>query len=143
MRELAEERDDRTPSGFEPDTLLPTQFFDRLRARERSGEWRLMVAILQDAVDVYLKQAGAKDAHHERLFAEAEEWIEERIEERDGRYVFSFESICDVLGMDPDYLRGGLHRWKERVRGRAAERRETTDADEAPDREELRRASGA
>jgi len=122
------------PSGFEPDTLLPSQFFDRLRGRERRGEWRLMVAILEDAVNVYLKQAAATDPHQCQLFEEAEEWIETH----DRQYVFSFESICDALGLDPDYVRGGLRRAKERARGRGEER--AGDASDTP--AALRRASG-
>lgn len=139
MRELTEERDDPTPSGFAPDTMLASQFFDRLRACERHGEWRLMVAILEDAVNVYLKQAAAPHPHQQRLFEEAEEWIEQS----DRQYVFSFESICDMLGIDPSYLRGGLHRWKDRARGRTAETDRHEEREPAgADSEGFRRASG-
>ncbi|HZP40255.1 MAG TPA: hypothetical protein VFD84_01945 [Candidatus Binatia bacterium] len=143
MTELVEDKEDRTPSGFEPDTMLASQFFDRLRGRERRGEWHLMVAILEDAVNVYMKQAAAEDPHQARLFTEAEEWIEAH----DRQYVFSFESICDMLGIDPEYLRGGLRRWKTAVRGRAGAepaRREPAGVPETVEGETggLRRASG-
>ena len=57
-RETTEER---LGPLFTPDTLLPSQFFDRVRRRvEHDGERRLMIAVLEDAVDVYRKQAGAQ-----------------------------------------------------------------------------------
>ena len=104
--------EDRLANLFAPDTLLPSQFFDRLRRRsEYHGERRLMIAVLEDAVDVYRKQAGTRDVRGNQLFLEAEEWIEDR----DRTWLFSFENICDVLDIDAGYLRRGLHEWKKRV----------------------------
>src|SRR6266481_6176075 len=48
--------DDRLAAVFEPDTMLATQYFDRLRRRVNDGSRRLMVAVLEDAVNVYLKR---------------------------------------------------------------------------------------
>ncbi len=128
--------DERLGGLFQPDTLLPSQFFDRVRRRtEHEGERRLMIAVLEDAVAVYRKQAGARDARNQQLFREAEEWIEDP----DRTWLFSFQNICDVLGLDPDYLRRGLHLWKERAlegrRGKVLSLR--TD-----ERDELRKVSG-
>jgi len=116
--------------------LLPSQFFDRVRRRsEHDGERRLMIAVLEDAVDVYRKQAGAQDARGQQLFHEAEEWIEDA----DQSWLFSFQNICDVLGLDADYLRRGLRVWKERAlegrRGKVVSLR-------ADERDELRKVSG-
>src|SRR5213593_3249827 len=98
--------DERLGGLFQPDTLLPSQFFDRMRRRiEHDGERRLMIAVLEDAVDVYRKQAGAGDPRGQALFREAEEWIEDR----DRTWLFSFENICDVLDIDSEYVRRGLH----------------------------------
>jgi hypothetical protein len=36
--------------------------------------------------------------------------------EEDSDEVFSFESICEILAIDPSYLRQGLLRWKKRMR---------------------------
>src|SRR5713101_2760189 len=105
-REYTEER---LGPLFTPDTLLPSQFFDRVRRRvEHDGERRLMIAVLEDAVDVYRKQATAQEARGQQLFREAEEWIEDG----DRTWLFSFENICDVLDIDPRYLRRGLPAWK-------------------------------
>ena len=108
--------EDRSQAIFEPDTLLPSQYADRIRRRRLfEGEHRLMVAILEDAVDVYRKQVAARDTRKRHLFEDAEAWIEDR----DGRWIFSFENICAVLDLDPSYIRRGLHRWKRRARAAA------------------------
>ena len=99
---------------FQPDTLLPSQFFDRLRRSVTfDGERRLMIAILEDAVEVYRKQAGAADRKRRQLFEDAETWIESSA----NGWVFSFENICDVLGLEAGYLRKGLRAWKQGMGG--------------------------
>ena len=121
---------------FAPDTLLASQYFDRVRSRAaRDGERRLMVAVLEDAVDVYLKHANATDPRRQELFREAEDWIEEH----DVRRFYSFENICAVLDLEADYIRHGLRAWRERERrgGRKAAAGPADGSDET-----LRRASG-
>jgi hypothetical protein len=106
--------EDRIQELFQPDTLLPSQYFDRLRRRASlDGERRLMVAILEDAVDVYRKQAGARDRKRRQLFEDAEAWLESS----DTSWIFSYENICDVLGIDAGYLRKGLRAWKQKAGG--------------------------
>jgi len=134
MKDREHAVDERFGGLFQPDTLLPSQFFDRVRRRtEHDGERRLMIAVLEDAVDVYRKQAGTSDPRGSQLFREAEEWLEDP----DRTWLFSFQNICDVLDIDADYLRRGLHAWKERMtrRGQVV----TLRTDES---EELRKASG-
>ena len=114
MREREHGIEDRLADLFQPDMLLPSQFFDRMRRRsEFDGERRLMIAILEDAVDVYCKQIGAKDARGQQLFREAAEWLEAT----DRTWIFSFENVCDVLDLDAEYLRRGLHAWNQRELG--------------------------
>jgi hypothetical protein len=101
---------DRFVNLFEPDTLLPAQFF---AAFSREGglvrERRLMLAVLQDAVECYQKYALARDPKGRALFEGAEEWIDSG--ERD--WPFSYENICEILGLNPDYIRGGLSKWRQ------------------------------
>jgi hypothetical protein len=37
-------------------------------------------------------------------YAEAHQWVMDRSKE----YVFSFDNVCEALGIQPDYLRYGL-----------------------------------
>lgn len=105
-------RRERGAAPFEWDTLVPTQYFDRLRrGRRLAGEERLMCAILEDAVDVYRKCAGATHGHDQTLFAEAERWIESD----DRSWIYAFETVCECLGLDGDYLRRGLRSWRMRA----------------------------
>lgn len=108
------EWDERSPELFSPDLLLASQYADRVRpaAEALSPERRLMAAVLEDAVHVYRTHAAAASARQRALFEEAEAWIEST----DRSWIFSFESICDHLGIDPDYLRRGLRAHKDRVR---------------------------
>src|SRR5438093_9524726 len=136
MKDREHAVDERLAGLFQPDTLLPSQFFDRTRRRsEHDGERRLMIAVLEDAVDVYRKQAGSKDARGEQLFQEAEEWIEDT----DRAWLFSFQNICDVLDLDADYLRRGLRAWKQRAQGGS---RGQVVSLRAEDDDQLRKASG-
>jgi len=101
-------------SLFEPDTLLPSQFFAHFRGRGSAtrGEKRLMLAVLEDAVDCYQKFAFARESRGRELFAEAEEWLFSS----DNSWVFAYENICHTLELNADYLRRGLQEWRQRAR---------------------------
>ena len=75
----------------------------------REGEERLMLAVLESAVEDFQKYVLARKPRGKKLFQEAEEWFLER----DSDELFSFENICDTLQLHPDYMRQGLLRWKE------------------------------
>jgi hypothetical protein len=104
---------------FQPDILLPSQYFATTRRRYPfEPERRLMMAVLQDAVDCFQRYAAASHPAGQALFQEAEEWI---WEEKNNR-LFAFKNICEVLGFDPEYLRTGLMDWKDRMIKGMAER---------------------
>jgi hypothetical protein len=72
------------------------------RSAPVSGIKALMLAILQDGIQAFLgKQARAR--------TEAEVWIMSR-----HRTVFSFVTVCECLGLEPDWVRGVLVRLRER-----------------------------
>jgi hypothetical protein len=97
-------------SLFQPDTTLAEQYFDNLRRRTvLQPEKRLMLAILEDAIDTFQENVLAESGKAKIRFDQAEEWILER----DQDWIFAFESICEELGLDPRYLRQGLLRWKQ------------------------------
>jgi hypothetical protein len=126
--------EDRSVGPLEPDAVLPSQFFGALRRKAcPDGERLLMVAVLEDAVHCYQKHVRASDPRGRQLFVDAEEWLMST----DRRWFFSFENVCETLGLDPTYVREGLVVWKEvTLRGRAAGSRVAEDAT-------LRKASGA
>ena len=96
-----------------PDILLPVQFADH---DTNQGEKRLMLAVLEEAVATFQRNTHAKTRRGQRLFREAEEWIQSE----DVSWTFAFENVCHTLGLDPEYLRGGLERSKERRPGGGA-----------------------
>jgi hypothetical protein len=97
---------------FQPDTVLPSQFFAALREKGYvEGEKRLMAAVLADAVDVYMKMAFSGDSRGRQLFIDAEAWLFGD-DNRQGLYAFG--NICDVLDLEPEYIRRGLLDWKRR-----------------------------
>jgi hypothetical protein len=108
------------PRLIEPEILLPSQFFDRFGGRSiLEGERRLMLAVLEDAVSCFQKYAGATRPRSRRLFQEAEQWFMD--EESD--WPFSFEGICPVLGINAEYFRSSLQRWKQQLLSQPPESR--------------------
>jgi hypothetical protein len=103
---------DRPFGLFEPDALLPAQFYAAFRGGSAvRGEKRLMLAVLQDALDCYQKYAFAKDGHGRQLFADADAWVSCE----DSDWYFSFENICETLDINPAYLRRGVQEWRRRA----------------------------
>lgn len=104
----------------EPDLILPSQFAGTLRrdAPLKQGEHQLLIAVLEDAIHCYQKYLHATNKNDRQTFREAEQWIMGRDTTAPQRGInktpgFSFENVCDVLGISPDYVRTGLRRWRE------------------------------
>jgi hypothetical protein len=99
--------------GLEPETVLPSQFFERFQIDATlQPEKRLMLAVLEDAVGTFQKNATAPGRRGRRLFAEAEEWFTSS----ENEWPFAFENICEALGLEPGYVRSGLRRWRDAQR---------------------------
>src|SRR4030095_8081965 len=75
----------------------------------RDGEERLMLAVLENAVEYFQKYVLARKPSGKQLFQEAEEWFLDK----DSEALYSFENICETLGLHPDPIRKGLMVWKE------------------------------
>jgi GNAT superfamily N-acetyltransferase len=100
--------EERVSSLFQPDTLLPEQYLDTFRRKVHlEPEKKLLLAILEDAIACYQKYIFARDGKGKALFREAESWVGEKGNEA----VFAFDSVCEMLGFDPEYLRRGLATW--------------------------------
>jgi hypothetical protein len=93
---------------FGNDVLALDDFIRVYRAYPLSPERKLMVAVLEEALIDYQRGSSAHGNKGKDRFAEAEAWILET----DAEWIFSFVNCCEVLGIDPDYLRQGLLRWK-------------------------------
>lgn len=105
---------DRLAGLFEPDVLLPAQFFAAFRrAGGLERERLLMLAVLEDAVDCFKKYAYARDPRGRQMYDEAREWVAST----DRTWLFSFENICDTLEISAEYVRRGLRLWRERNQG--------------------------
>lgn len=114
--------DERLLDVFDPDIILPVQHFAAIQRKKfPTGEHRLLVALIQDAIECFQKHRHARDAKRRQLFLDAQGWIGSE----DDRGVFSFNNVCMLLGMNPDYVRRGLAQWSEQASDhhRAARRR--------------------
>jgi hypothetical protein len=96
------------------DVILPTQ----LHAPAVLGdpERRLRLAVLEDAVHQFQRYVNGTFPHERARYDAELEWFasEDRSEP------FAFESICDALNIDPEYVRSGLRRWRNGARIRLA-----------------------
>ncbi len=69
----------------------------------------LMLAVLEDGVICFQKYISTRDEKGKKLLSEAEEWV---LMEQNGDWLFSFDNICETLGLNPGYIREGLQRWR-------------------------------
>jgi len=103
--------DEKLPGLFEPDTLLPIQYFEAMRRKHLlEGEKRLILSVLEDAIECFMKCIESPTNKGQKLFRDAEEWINLQ----DKHWVFSFDNVCDMLDIHPEYMRRGLRVWKEK-----------------------------
>ena len=100
-----------------PDVILPEQFFEGARRSSRtSGEKALMLAVLEDAIRCFQGHLRTPRSKPRLLSRRAEAWIRAV----DDEWPFSFNNICETLGVDPSALRAALVAWKtERLADRS------------------------
>jgi len=92
-----------------PDVITPDQYYDSRRDDSALRPVkRLMLALLEDALRCFQNNAEAKGGPRRRLFSEAEEWLCNE----GGEGPFSFETVCETLGIEPQFLRRGLLEWR-------------------------------
>jgi hypothetical protein len=97
------------PHIFEPDILVNAQFYQaNRRANPPQPERGLLFAVLSEAIETFQKCAFSRSSKRQALFREAEAWIWD--EESD--HLMSFKSICQLMGLDPVFLRRGLVEWR-------------------------------
>jgi hypothetical protein len=110
--------EERVSSLFQPDSLLPDQYLDTFKRKlHLEPEKKLMLAILEDAIACYQKYIFARDSKGKSLFRETEDWMFAKGDEG----IFSFDSVCEILDLDPDYVRRGLAEWKQKSSNQPAQ----------------------
>lgn len=63
-----------------------------------------MLGVLQDALASWFRYRRTPSRRGRRLFRETRDWFWSH----DRSWLFTFESICEHLDLDPDYIRGRL-----------------------------------
>ena len=124
---LSNQSNDFMSSLFEPDVILPSQFLSSDEKGLTGGERKLMAAILSDGIEAYIAQTTSpipeqRNPSTRSRKIDAAEWVETQ----DFTYVFSFDNVCECLGINPEYLRLGLARYvlairADRIRGIASQ----------------------
>ena len=77
--------------------------------RPASAEEKLMLAVLENAIEPFQEYALAEDPKGKAMFVEVEEWLSEK----NSDWFFSFENICETLRFSPEYLLAGLTAWRK------------------------------
>jgi hypothetical protein len=87
-------------SGFDGEVCVRYEAVYR-RAEPACGERRLLLAVLEDGIRTFLKNARATHGRALNLRREAFSWLTTD----DRSDVFAFENICEALGIDAPRLR--------------------------------------
>jgi hypothetical protein len=87
------------------DITLSQQYLNTFRRSEHlEPEKALLRAILEDAVHCYRKYQTADNRAGRERFHEAERWIMGSGND----WIFSFHNVCELLGLDPIYVRQSI-----------------------------------
>ena len=95
---------------FSDDTMAPLAYLAIRRKFYDKPEEKLLFALLNDAVYCFQHHFGASSRAGIKLFFAAEQWLLQG----DDDSPFSFENVCEHLGIEPNLLRGALKNWKNR-----------------------------
>ncbi len=101
---------------FSPDPLASPLhekvFGDKQGQGDQLALGALTLAVLEDRIACFQGYFFKPSRRNEALSREAEEWITSNDER-----LFSFNNVCETLGLDPDRLRKGLLQWKAKQIG--------------------------
>jgi hypothetical protein len=91
-------------------TLLPSQLPASPGERLAEPHRRLMAAVLQSVVDDCRSARSEDGAARNPAFVDQRRLREaiDYVSSTDRRWPFSFENLCDALGLDADHIRSGL-----------------------------------
>lgn len=96
-------------------SVLPSQYNDLTRHRVSpvEGEYRLLWAVLEDAIRTYLSSRASSNPVQQKKFREVRAWLESGKDGRAG--LFGFRTICEMLDIDSDRLLKALRTKAPRV----------------------------
>jgi hypothetical protein len=116
-RALSPYHDEEPSSLLLPDILLPAQYYS---TRKTSLYYRLLLAILEDAIRCFQRNCDARTGRIWLLFREAKEWLFDP----DATAFTSCPIVCESLGIEPALLRRRLRQWYIAIRHELNERRQ-------------------
>ena len=101
---------DTASDDLRADALMPAQFYPARRGSASVEPiMRLMGGILADALRCFQRNFEARQRERKQEFREARFWL---LHDR-GDGPFSFEDVCDALGIDPRRLRSLILSWEK------------------------------
>lgn len=114
---------------FEPDVVMTSEFFGGQRTGLPDPERSLMIAVLEEASRCFLNYCASTDRKQRVLHEEACEWF--RSAKQD--HLYAFENVCNVLGIDPGWLRRRMFALRDERRARAGGNAPHRNASATPD----------
>jgi len=90
----------------QPDVLLIHEYLHVYQSKSAQAPEMRLIAVLEDAMNCYLKYYSSRTRRGKRICNEAAQWIFSR----DDDWLFGFDNICEMLKIDPDYIRRILRR---------------------------------
>lgn len=94
---------------FTPAATLPSQMPGAALADASvHPEKRLMLAVLEDAVATFQRTLHDPGRRAQRLHLEAADWFAST----DVSWPYAYRNVCDALGIEAEWLREGLWRWR-------------------------------
>ncbi|HUR72298.1 MAG TPA: hypothetical protein VMZ02_09935 [Candidatus Limnocylindrales bacterium] len=112
--------DERIGSLFQPDTLIGEDYASNFRRKiPLEAERTLLLAILEDGIRSFQENLFATSGKRRTIFDEANEWI---FSDEDSWFC-SFVSICNLLNLEPQYIRRGLRQWEDKMHNGAVHKK--------------------
>ena len=79
----------------------------------------MLLAILEDGIRSFQENLLATSGKRRTIFDEANEWIFSD----DDTWFCSFVSVCNLLNLEPQYIRRGLRQWEVKMHKGAAQKK--------------------
>jgi len=112
--------DERIGSLFQPDTLIGEDYAANFRRKiPLEAERTLLLAILEDGIRSFQENLFAASGKRRTIFDEANEWIFSD----DDAWFCSFVSVCNLLNLEPQYIRRGLRQWEVKMHKSPAQKK--------------------